>query len=75
MITIKVEVTRIDEIRPHPNAGSLERAIIGGWQMCVYQAGSEVVYFEPGTVLPSYSMPRASANFFATSKTTPSRPA
>ena len=56
MSTIKVEVTRIDEIRPHPNADSLELAIVGGWQMCVkkglYQAGSEVVYFEPGTVLP-----------------------
>ena len=56
MSTIKVVVTRIDEIRPHPNADSLELAVIGGWQMCVkkdlYQAGGEVVYFEPGTVLP-----------------------
>ena len=47
MSTIKVVVTRIDEIRPHPNADSLELAVIGGWQMCdkkdLYQAGGEVV--------------------------------
>lgn len=56
MSTIKVAVTRIDDIRPHPNADALELAIIGGWQMCVkkgiYQPGTDVVYFEPGTVLP-----------------------
>lgn len=56
MSTIKVEVTRIDEVRAHPNADALELATIGGWQMCtkkgVYKAGDPVVYFEPGTVLP-----------------------
>ncbi len=56
MSTIKVHVTKIDEIRPHPNADKLEIAIVGGWQACVrkdaHKAGKEVVYFEPGTVLP-----------------------
>jgi len=56
MSTIKVEVTRIAEVRTHPNADALELATVGGWQMCVkkgaYRDGDPVVYFEQGTVLP-----------------------
>jgi len=56
MSTIKVEVTRIAEVRAHPNADALELATVGGWQMCVrkgaYRDGDPVVYFEQGTVLP-----------------------
>ncbi|MEZ4679846.1 MAG: RNA ligase (ATP) [Caldilineaceae bacterium] len=56
MSTIKVEVTRINDVRPHANADALELATVGGWQMCVkkgvYQDGDPVVYFEQGTVLP-----------------------
>lgn len=56
MSTIKVEVTQINDIRPHPNADALELATVGGWQMCVrkgvYQNGDPIVYFEQGTVLP-----------------------
>jgi RNA ligase (TIGR02306 family) len=56
MSTIKVEVTRIAEVRPHANADSLELATVGGWQMCVkkgvYHDGDPVVYFEQGTILP-----------------------
>jgi len=56
MSSIKVEVTRITEVRAHPNADALELATVGGWQMCVkkgaYRDGDPVVYFEQGTVLP-----------------------
>ncbi len=56
MSTIKVEVTRINDVRPHTNADALELATVGGWQMCVkkgvYRDGDPVVYFEQGTVLP-----------------------
>ena len=56
MSTIKVEVTPINEVRPHPNADALELATVGGWQMCVkkgvYHNGDPVVYFEQGTTLP-----------------------
>ncbi|MEZ4736559.1 MAG: RNA ligase (ATP) [Caldilineaceae bacterium] len=56
MSTIKVEVTRINDVRPHSNADALELATVGGWQMCVkkgvYHNGDPIVYFEQGTVLP-----------------------
>jgi RNA ligase (TIGR02306 family) len=73
MSTIKVEVVRIDEVKPHPNADALELAIIGGWQMCVkkgvYRAGSEVVYFEPGTVLPLEVTDRLNVTQYLSEKT------
>ncbi|MCB0109968.1 MAG: hypothetical protein KDE53_28800, partial [Caldilineaceae bacterium] len=56
MSTIRIEVTRINDVRPHANADALELATVGGWQMCVkkgvYHNGDPVVYFEQGTVLP-----------------------
>ncbi len=56
MSTVKVEVTRINDVRAHSNADALELATVGGWQMCVkkgvYRDGDPVVYFEQGTVLP-----------------------
>jgi RNA ligase (TIGR02306 family) len=55
MSSIKVEVTQIQNIRPHSNADSLDLATVGGWQMCVkkgaYRSGDPVVYFEQGTSL------------------------
>lgn len=56
MSTIKVEVTTIRDVRPHPNADALELATVGGWQICVkkdaHRSGDTVVYFEAGTILP-----------------------
>ena len=56
MSTIKVIVTPLSDLRPHPGADALDLATVGGWQMCVkrgsYKSGDPVVYFEPGTVLP-----------------------
>ncbi len=56
MSSIKVEVTRIHDVRPHSNADALELATVGGWQMAVkkgvYKDGDPVVYFEQGTTLP-----------------------
>lgn len=49
-------VRRIDEIREHTNADSLELAIIGGWQVIVkkgeFAEGDFCVYFEIDSVLP-----------------------
>ena len=57
MSSIKVEVSRISDVRVHPNADALELANVGGWQMCVpkgkFTNGDPVVYFEQGTVLPA----------------------
>lgn len=56
MSTIRVEVTTIEDMRPHSNADALELATVGGWQVCVrkgvYHDGDPIVYFEQGTVLP-----------------------
>jgi len=46
----------VDEIKVHPNADSLELAMIGGWQCVVKKGefipGDVVVYFEVDSVLP-----------------------
>lgn len=55
MSSLKVEVVRIDDILPHPNADRLEIAQIAGWQ-CVVQknlhvAGEYVIYIPINSVL------------------------
>lgn len=56
MSSLVVLVRRIDEIKPHPNADSLDLAIVGGWQTVVrkdtFKAGELVVFVPPDTVLP-----------------------
>ncbi|MBY0502420.1 MAG: RNA ligase (ATP) [Bryobacteraceae bacterium] len=56
MSTIRVIVTTIEAVRPHPNADALELATVGGWQVIIkkntYRDGDAIVYFEQGTVLP-----------------------
>ncbi len=56
MSSLVVLVRRIDEIKPHPNADSLELAIVGGWQTVVrkdlFKAGNLVVFVPPDSVLP-----------------------
>lgn len=51
-----VEVCKIDELNPHPNADRLELAVIKGWQCVVpigkFKVGDYVVYFPPDTLLP-----------------------
>jgi RNA ligase (TIGR02306 family) len=73
MSTIKVEVTRIDDVRPHGNADALELATVGGWQMCVkkgvYQSGDSVVYFEQGTTLPREVADRLGVTQYLSEKT------
>lgn len=56
MSTIKVLVKKIDDLVKHPNADTLELAIVGGWQ-CIVKKGmfkkdDLVVFFEPNTCLP-----------------------
>lgn len=73
MSTIKVEVTRIHDVRPHSNADALELATVGGWQMCVkkgvYQSGDPVVYFEQGTTLPRAVADRLAVTQYLSEKT------
>lgn len=73
MSTIKVEVTRITDIRPHNNADALELATIGGWQVCVkkgvYHDGDPVVYFEQDTVLPREVADRMEVTQYLSEKT------
>lgn len=73
MSTIKVEVTRITDIRPHNNADALELATIGGWQVCVkkglYKDGDPVVYFEQDTVLPREVADRMEVTQYLSEKT------
>jgi RNA ligase (TIGR02306 family) len=73
MSSIKVEVTQIQDIRPHSNADSLDLATVGGWQMCVrkgaYQSGDPIVYFEQGTALPREMADRLGVTQYLSEKT------
>ena len=56
MSNLKVEVVKIDDIKPHTNADLLEIAIIRGWQVVVkkgeFKKDDLVVYFPIDSVLP-----------------------
>lgn len=73
MSTIRVEVTKIGDIRPHSNADALELATVGGWQVCVrkgvYHDGDPIVYFEQGTVLPQEVADRLSVTQYLKQRT------
>ncbi len=62
MSSLIVEVCKVDEVTPHPNADRMAVAKIKGWYVCVARdpvtlepwckAGDKVVYFPPNAVLP-----------------------
>lgn len=56
MSTLKVEVVRVDDVQPHPNADRLEIATVKGWQCVVgkgqFKAGNHAFYFPIDSVLP-----------------------
>lgn len=62
MSSLIVEVCRVEEVRPHPNAERLAVARVKGWQTCVvrdaaagrtqFVAGDKCVFFPPDCVLP-----------------------
>lgn len=56
MSGLVVKVRRIDALVPHPNADSLELALVGGWQTVVkkdiFKNGDLVVFVPPDTVIP-----------------------
>lgn len=56
MSTFRVEVTRIDEVLPHPNADRLELVRIRGWKAVAargaHTAGETVVYIPEDAVVP-----------------------
>lgn len=51
-----LRVVIIDDIIEHPNADSLELAIVGGWQVCVkkgeFSKGGKAIYAEVDAMLP-----------------------
>jgi RNA ligase (TIGR02306 family) len=56
MSSLIVEVCEVKEVRVHPNADSLEFAILKGWPVIVQKSlalkpGDKVVYFPPDTVM------------------------
>lgn len=56
MSTFRVEVTRIDEVLPHPNADRLELVRIRGWKAVaakgIHAAGDAVVYIPEDAIVP-----------------------
>jgi hypothetical protein len=54
----KVNVVRIDEILPHPNADTLGIVYIGGYQVVVkkdnYKVGDLAIYVPPDTIVPEH---------------------
>lgn len=56
MSTFRVEITRIDEVLPHPNADRLELVRIRGWKAVaakgVHTTGDAVVYIPEDAVVP-----------------------
>lgn len=57
MSSLIVEVSKIQQILPHPNAERLELAHVKGWQCVVpkgkYAAGDRIIYIPPDSVLPA----------------------
>ena len=61
MSSLIVEVCKVDEVTPHPNADRMAVAKIKGWYVCVAKdastgepwckTGDKVVYFPPDSVL------------------------
>lgn len=57
MSSLIVPICKIEQINIHPNADSLELAIVNGWQTSVRKednmfVGEMVVYFPPDTLMP-----------------------
>lgn len=56
MSSLIVEVCKIDDVRPHPNAERLELAIVKGWQCVVgkghFKQGDTITYIPIDSVLP-----------------------
>lgn len=56
MSKLIVEVCRLSDVRPHPNADKLDLAVVKGWQTVVakgiYTPGDLVTYIPPDSVLP-----------------------
>ena len=54
--TLLVPITKIESIKPHPNADKLEIAEVLGWQTVIqkdtFKVGDEVLYIPPDAVLP-----------------------
>src|SRR5688572_2429673 len=71
MTDFAVEVVKIDEIMPHPNADRLELARVKGWIMVVgkdqFKTGEPAVFFPIDSVLPF----ELEAALFAESKIRP----
>lgn len=56
MSSLIVEVCKISDIKPHPNADRMEIAVVKGWECCVkkgaFQKDDKCIYFPIDTILP-----------------------
>lgn len=56
MSNLSVQVVRVEDVRPHPNADRLELATVLGWQVVIqkdaWETGALGVYFPPDTLIP-----------------------
>jgi len=56
MSSLIVEVVRVDEVIPHPNADRMEIAVVKGWRTCISKGqmkkGDTCVYLPPDSILP-----------------------
>lgn len=53
---VLARVVRIDDVKTHPNADSLDLALVGGWQCVIkrgeYKAGDLAIYIEVDSMVP-----------------------
>lgn len=53
---VLARAVRIDDVKTHPNADSLDLALVGGWQCVIkrgeYQAGDLAIYIEVDSMVP-----------------------
>ena len=56
MADLKVEVVKINDVQPHPNADRMELAFVGGYQCCIglgqFKAGDLGIYIPVDSILP-----------------------
>jgi len=55
--THRVDVVKVGEFTPHPNADTLDLTMVGGYQVVVkrgtYKTGELVLYIQPDTIVPA----------------------
>ena len=67
MSSLIVEVVKISDVLPHPNADRLDLVTVKGWQCIVgrdeYKKGDEVVFIPPDSILPGPMIEHYKVNY------------